>query len=103
MQGIGLGEQHHVSGAEFPGKAGRRSTIALGQAGAVEEAADQPGGLLARVAGGALQIAQHHPLIGPAQPAIGKTLEHGSDEAIALCVVIAGLKLDVEGAIEKGA
>src|SRR5207237_4604496 len=95
--------QLHVSGAELPGKACPGGAIALRQGCPVAVAAHQPRDLLARVAGGTLQVAQHHRLVAPAQTPIGEALEHCRNEVVALDIVAAGLELDGSSAIEKGA
>ena len=103
MQGVGLGEQGHVEGAELAGKPVGRRPIALGQAGAVAGTAHQPGELLARVARGALQVAQHHALVGARQLRIAQALEQRVDERVALGVVVQGAELNLQGALQKGA
>ncbi len=103
VQGVGLGQQGHVQGAELAGKPVGRRPIALGQHGAVAGPAHQPGELLARVAGGVLQVAQDHTLVAARQLRIAQALEQRADERVALGVVVQGAEPDLRGALEKGA
>jgi hypothetical protein len=103
MQSIGVREQGYIGGGELARKAALWTAIALGQRGAVEEAAHQPGELLPGVARGALQVAQHHAFVGAPQASVAKASEYRADKAVALHIVAEGAELDLEGATEKGA
>ena len=78
VQGVGVGQQRHIGGGEAADKAMRRRPIALVQrprAGAL----DQPHQLRPRVAGGALQVAHHHPLVRSFEPGVAKPAQHALD------------------------
>ena len=87
VQGVGLGEQAHVSRGEFAAEAAHRGAVALGQARVVEPTLHQPRELGSGVTGGALQIAPHHTPIGALQAGIREAFEHRADEGITLAVV----------------
>lgn len=63
-----------------------RGAVALAQGLTVEDTRQQPGQLSARVATGALQIAQHHAFIGAIEPCIAKALGDRGNVSVALVV-----------------
>ena len=103
MQRVGLGKQHDVSGRELAAKTRPRWRITLGEHVPLEATAYQPGQLLTRVAGGAFEIAQHHPLIGPLEPAVPQAPEYRCDVLVAQAVLANRLELDRQRTVEKGA
>ena len=103
VQGVGLGQQRDIGGRELAGKTVHRRPITLDQGKPLAGTAHQAGELLARVAAGALQIAQHHAFVAAGETRIAQALEDRLDECVALRIALRGAELHLQRALQKRA
>lgn len=83
VQGVHLGQQPHVGLGVAAPEAGRRGGVTLDPLSLVPELLHQAGHLLARIPGGAHQVAPDQPLVGAPQPGVPEAGQHAGDEAVA--------------------